>query len=140
MLGSECSSRARQSTSVTVPSFVSKTVSRISVSSRYRRLVALISTAGEIRHRPPRSPSRMAEKIAGESKRGRHSQSIDPLAETRAAECVSAMNAYSSIRATLRENHKRTRRRTIHGAATGGRSERDGYRRREGAGAQERVQ
>jgi hypothetical protein len=37
-------------------------------------------------HDPPRSASRIAAKMAGESKRGQHSQSIAPSEETRAAD------------------------------------------------------
>ena len=44
---------------------------------------------GEIINRPPLSSSRMAPKTLGESKRGKHNQSMDPLIPTRAAECIS---------------------------------------------------
>jgi hypothetical protein len=42
---------------------------------------------------PPRFSSRRRAKIDGESKRGQHSQSIDPSREMRATERVSPMTA-----------------------------------------------
>ena len=70
-----------KSISVATPSSVSNRVSRISVLSRYFRLVRNSSAFGAIRQRPlSASPSRAA-KQASESKRGQHSQSIEPSRE-----------------------------------------------------------
>ncbi len=82
-----------QSTRRTEPSGVVNVVSRTRLFGRYRRVVLLDVPAGAICHAPcVRSPS-SAAKHAPESKRGRHSQSIDPSLETRAAVCVSPMRA-----------------------------------------------
>jgi hypothetical protein len=72
-----------KSTRVTAPSSVSNSVSRISVSRRYwRRTRALL--LGAIFQCPcSRFPS-SAAKHAGESKRGQHSQSMEPSRPTSA--------------------------------------------------------
>ena len=78
-----------KSISRTAPSGVSHSDSRISESPRYRRRAHIPPEAGASRQNPARSsPSRDA-KQAGESNRGRHSQSIDPSQPTSAAVCVS---------------------------------------------------
>ena len=60
-------------------------VSSTSVLSRYCRLRPTLAAQGAITQRPLcASPSRFA-KTAGESKRGRHAQSIDPSRPTSAA-------------------------------------------------------
>jgi hypothetical protein len=69
----------------TAPSSVSKVVSRTSVSGRYRRSTRRGSPEGAITQRPCSGPPRMAAKQAGESNRGRQSQSTEPSRETSAA-------------------------------------------------------
>ena len=73
----------------TAPSATSKSVSSTSVPGRYRRDADRISPAGASSQRPCRSSPTTAEKHDAESKRGRHSQSIDPFRPTRAADCMS---------------------------------------------------
>ncbi len=69
----------------TAPASVSNSVSRISVPSRYRRRVHSSFATGAISQRPcPASPSKAA-KHAPESKRGMHSQSMEPSRPTSAA-------------------------------------------------------
>jgi hypothetical protein len=77
----------------TTPSVVSNSVSSTRVSSRYRRRVAVISPAGAMVQWPFSSVPSSAAKIAPESNRGTHSQSMAPLRPTRAAVWVSAMIA-----------------------------------------------
>ena len=62
----------------TVPSSVSKTVSRTSVSCRYRRVVRRIGTAGASSQRPCSGVPSSDAKHAPESKRGKQHQSIEP--------------------------------------------------------------
>ena len=82
-----------KSISRTTPSAVSNSVSSTRVSSRYRRRTARISPAGAIVQWPFSSVPSSAAKIAPESNRGTHSQSIEPLRPTSAEVCVSAMIA-----------------------------------------------
>jgi hypothetical protein len=82
-----------KSISRTVPSAVSNSVSSTSVSSRYRRRTASTSLAGAMVQWPFSSFPSSAAKMAPESNRGTHSQSIEPLRPTRAEVCVSAMIA-----------------------------------------------
>ncbi len=74
-----------QSVSLMVPRPVANSVSRTSVSGRYRRLTRLPPSAGAIRQCPclscPSSPARQAF----ESNLGRQSQSIEPSLATSAA-------------------------------------------------------
>ena len=56
-------------------------------------LDALHAPAGAICQRPLRASPSSAAKHAGESNRGRHSQSIEPSRPTSAAVCVSPMTA-----------------------------------------------
>ena len=76
--------RYMKSVSETDPSAVVKTVSRIRVSLRYRRVTSTSFCVGAISHRPCSGPPRSAEKHAALSKRGRHSQSIEPSRPTSA--------------------------------------------------------
>jgi hypothetical protein len=55
------------------------------VSPRYRRLLEPLAPTGAISQRPALSSPTRAAKHDAESKRGKHSQSIDPSVETRAA-------------------------------------------------------
>ena len=82
-----------KSISVATPSSVSKRVSRISVSSRYFRLTRNFSVFGAIRQRPLSASPSSAAKQASESKRGQHSQSIEPSRETSAAVSQSPISA-----------------------------------------------
>ena len=50
-------------------------------------------SSGETTNVPPRSGSRMRQNAAGESKRGKHAQSIAPSRPTSAAEWQSPMSA-----------------------------------------------
>ena len=77
--------RYMKSVSETEPSAVVKTVSRIKVSLRYRRVISTSLCVGAISHLPCSGPPRSAEKHAPLSKRGRHSQSIEPSRPTKAA-------------------------------------------------------
>jgi hypothetical protein len=58
----------------------------------YSRSIEQLPT-GEIFQNPPRSRSRSAANIDGESKRGQHSHSIEPYFETKAAVRQSPMIA-----------------------------------------------
>ncbi len=82
-----------QSTTRTVPSGVSQTVSSTSVSPRYCRRVQVPPAAGASRQCPFSSSPSSAAKQAGESKCGRHSQSIEPSRPTSAAVCRSPSSA-----------------------------------------------
>ena len=82
-----------QSTTVTAPPSVSKSVSRISVPSRYRRSTFRTSLWGAICQRPLSGVPNSAAKHAPESNRGKHSQSIDPSFATNAAVWQSPMIA-----------------------------------------------
>src|SRR5689334_1678604 len=86
-----------QSMTDAVPSGVTNSVSSTRESFQYQRCVELISL-GAMRQKPlPSSPNNDA-KHAGESKRGMHSQSMEPPLSTSAAVSRSPMRAYSSIR------------------------------------------
>ena len=77
----------------TSPSAVSKTVSTISVPSRYCRRFAFIFPAGAIFQKPwSRVPS-SAAKHAREENVGQHSQSIEPSRDTSAAVSQSPISA-----------------------------------------------
>ena len=82
-----------RSTTLTVPSGASHSVSSTSESPRYRRVADATPPAGATCQRPASGVSSSAAKQAGESKRGRHSQSIDPWRPTRAAVWRSPMTA-----------------------------------------------
>jgi len=69
----------------TIPPSVSKRVSRISVSARYRREAARPPCCGAMSQRPLSGVPSNAAKQASESNRGQHSQSIDPSRPTSAA-------------------------------------------------------
>nr|WP_169302679.1 hypothetical protein [Thermobaculum terrenum] len=80
----------RQSSILTRPASQVNTVSRMLVSSRYRRLTLYFPT-GDTCQNPPFSQSRRRQKRAGESKAGTHSQSTEPRLLTSAAVCMSPM-------------------------------------------------
>jgi hypothetical protein len=82
-----------QSITVTSPSSVSNLVSRTRLGPRYRRVTRRTGTDGATSHRPWSGVPRRPAKQAPESNRGKHSQSIDPSRETRAAVCVSPISA-----------------------------------------------
>ncbi len=82
-----------QSTTRTRPSGVVNVVSSTGESPRYRRDAAVVPPAGPSRQYPWSAVPRRAAKQATESKRGRHSQSIDPFRPTRAAGWVTPMTA-----------------------------------------------
>ena len=75
------------------PSSVLKTVSSTMVPSRYARLTCGAGSAGWMRHRPWSEVPSRAAKQALLSKRGQHSQSMDPLRPTRAALVQSPISA-----------------------------------------------
>lgn len=77
----------------TVPSWVSHSLSMISVSSRYARRVAAPVPTGAMRQCPADSSSSNAAKQAVESKRGRHNQSMLPFRPSNAAVCRSPSTA-----------------------------------------------
>ena len=66
------------------PLAVVKIVSRIRVSPKYRRVIRMSFCAGAISHLPCSGLPRRAQKHALLSKRGRHSQSIEPSCPTNA--------------------------------------------------------
>jgi hypothetical protein len=82
-----------QSTTVTAPSAVVNVVSRTRLSGRYWRVMRTIGSSGARSQRPWSSVPSRAAKQAGESKRGKQSQSIDPSMPTRAAVWQSPMSA-----------------------------------------------
>ena len=82
-----------KSISVTSPSAHSNVVSRMSVSLRYARLIALGLSFGAISHRPLSLVPSSAAKQASESKDGQHSQSIEPSRLTSAAVRQSPISA-----------------------------------------------
>jgi hypothetical protein len=82
-----------KSTSVTMPSLHSKRVSRISVFGRYRLVTRASGSRGAIRQWPCSAVPSSAAKQASESKRGQHSQSIEPLRPTSAAVWQSPIRA-----------------------------------------------
>jgi hypothetical protein len=82
-----------KSTTVAAPVDVSTTVSRISVRSRYDRVIEAPGSTASISHRPCSDVPRSAAKHAEESKRGQQSQSIEPARDTRAAVSQSPINA-----------------------------------------------
>ncbi len=63
------------------------------LSARYARLIASAWPCGASVHVPFSSSPTSAAKHAAESKRGRHSQSIEPSRDTSAAVLVSPMSA-----------------------------------------------
>jgi hypothetical protein len=73
-----------QSTRRTTPSSVSSSVSRMRVPGRYRRVQRRTSACGASSQRPCDSSPSRAAKLAAESNRGRHSQSIEPSRPTSA--------------------------------------------------------
>jgi hypothetical protein len=79
------------SVSTAVPAAVLNVVSRAMVRSAYARL-AWNSPAGRMEKWPP-PESRIRAKTAGESKRGKHSQSTEPSRLTSAAERQSDSSA-----------------------------------------------
>src|SRR4051794_26858113 len=85
-----------RSVTFTIPVSVWWVVSRTRLSSRYRRVV-VARPAGPISQRPCSGVPRSAAKQAGESNRGRQSQSTEPSRPTRAAVAVSPRAAESSI-------------------------------------------
>jgi hypothetical protein len=82
---------ASASVSTTAPAGVSNLVCSTIVDSTYRR-AAVNAPAGRI-DQCPASSSSIAAKTDGLSNRGRHSQSIEPLVDTSAAECRSESTA-----------------------------------------------
>ena len=72
---------------------ISNSVSSTSVSPRYRRRIVVLSSWGVMSQRPCSGVPSSAAKQAGESKRGRQSQSRDPWREISAAVWVSPINA-----------------------------------------------
>jgi hypothetical protein len=68
-----------------ITSTIDESVSSSRVSPRYRWTTRRAGATGLIRQRPCCGPPSSAAKHAGESKRGRHSQSIEPSAPTSAA-------------------------------------------------------
>lgn len=73
------------SITATVPESVWNSVSSTSVPGRYRRRTARTACFGAICQRPLSAVPSSAAKQAPESKRGTHSQSIDPSRATSAA-------------------------------------------------------
>ena len=82
-----------KSTSFTVPLSVANVVSSTSVSGTYRRSTRRTSSTGAIIQRPWSGVPRSAAKQAPESKRGKHSQSIEPSRPTSAAVWQSPIKA-----------------------------------------------
>ena len=82
-----------QSTTRTMPSAVSQNVSSTSVSPRYCRRLQVPPAAGASSQWPFAPSPSSAAKQAGESNRGRHSQSIEPSRPTSAAVCRSPSSA-----------------------------------------------
>jgi hypothetical protein len=91
--GTPSSRTGMKSLTRTAPSAVSKSVSRISVSLRYRRERACVGAAGPICQTPWSSSPSNAAKQAGESTFGRQSQSIEPSLPTSALVRRSPINA-----------------------------------------------
>ena len=83
--GSSIHRGGMKSTMVAAPLPGSNVVSRISVPGRYRRVLETAGFEGDILQRPFSGEPSRAAKNAGESKRGKQSQSIEPCCETRAA-------------------------------------------------------
>src|SRR3990170_2111915 len=96
---SPCGMRSMTSAS---PLAVTQRVTRMKVSGRYERLVAVTSPDGANSQRPWCSSPSTAPKVDGESNRGRHSQSMLPSLPTSAAVWQSPMSAYSSMRRAIR--------------------------------------
>jgi hypothetical protein len=82
-----------KSVSFTAPSAVSNVVSRISVSPRYRLLIREDGSRGLISQRPCSRVPSSAAKQASESKRGQHSQSMEPPRDTNTAVSQSPIRA-----------------------------------------------
>ena len=80
-----------KSETCTAPAALSYVVSRMVVSGTYRcETDCAPSTSME--HRPPLASSSKAANTLGESKRGKHAQSIDPSRLTSAHEFISPMS------------------------------------------------
>ena len=77
----------------TVPLAVTHSVSSTSVSSTYARRVHVPPSTGDSNQWPASRVSRSAAKHAGESKWGKHNQSIEPSVLTSAAVCKSPISA-----------------------------------------------
>ncbi len=77
----------------TLPSAVSNSVSRTSVSGSYLRVTLVIGPRGAMSQRPCSAVPSSAAKQAPESMRGAHHQSIEPLRSTSATVLVSPMMA-----------------------------------------------
>ena len=91
-----CGVRARggmKSMTRTAPSAVTQSVSSTRVFPAYRRVVQWLAAVGASVQCPASSLCRSAANAAGESKRGRQSQSTDPAVLTRAAVCRSPSRA-----------------------------------------------
>ena len=77
-----------KSMSATAPRSVSNVVSMTAVSGKYRRVLRTTAPSGASNQRPCSGPPSSAAKHAGESNRGRHSQSMEPSLPTRAADSM----------------------------------------------------
>ena len=77
----------------TAPSWVSNSVSKIRVPSRYLRRTPCAAAAGAISQRPCSGSPSKAAKHAPESNRGRQSQSMEPSRPTNAAVWQSPISA-----------------------------------------------
>lgn len=82
-----------KSTSIAAPSAASNSVSSTSVPGRYRRVARGAGSAGASSQRPCSGALSSAAKQAGLSKRGQHSQSIEPSRATSAAVSQSPIKA-----------------------------------------------
>ncbi len=91
-MSARSSATGMTSTTMTEPVSVVYVVSRTAVSPTYLRL-EVYSPSGPISQRPLPGSPRRAAKQAGESNRGRQSQSTEPSRPTSAAVAVSPMSA-----------------------------------------------
>ena len=73
-----------------------------------------VTPSGSTSNDPPRSRSRIAQNVDGESKRGKHTQSTDPSRETSAAEWQSPISAWSPILGAARSSARRRCRHSSH--------------------------
>ncbi len=89
----DCFSNAMKSISATDPDAVSNSVSRIIVPGQYRRVICCGASVGAMCQRPFSGEPSNAAKQAGLSKRGQHSQSIEPVLLTSAAVWQSPISA-----------------------------------------------
>src|ERR1700722_3214984 len=105
-----------KSVSETEPSAVVKPVSRIKGLFRYRRVIFTSFCVGAINHLPCSGPPRSAQKHALLSKRGAHSQSIEPSRPTSAAVSQFPMTAQSSIRTGMGASRRGSYGRPVHGS------------------------